>query len=170
MQTSARWAALAVAGVAVVTLAGCSGSSSSGPGNSTAGAPNIPLSTAPPANAPHSSGKLTGHFCNDIKSTANDMQVPPDATGNAQNLKTNGIKYLGTVQKQFISLAAEAPKPVATDLLTIADEYKSIAKAISSENLSSLQKVEKQMESLTSSGAVGKAFRSLISYMITKCP
>jgi hypothetical protein len=174
MQTSARWAALAIAGVAVVTLAGCGGSSSSGAGGSTAGAPDLPISTAAPTNTPNiavgTPGKLTGNFCNDIKSTANDMQVPANADSSLNDLETNGVKYLATVQKQFNGLASEAPKPVAQELRTIANEYQSIAAAISTKNLNSLQKVEKQMESLTSSGAVGKAFRSLISYMITKCP
>lgn len=174
MQTSARWAALAVAGVAAVALVGCSGSASSGPGHSTAAAPNLPVSTAAPTTTPNiavgTPGKLTGNFCNDVKSTANDMQVPPNAVGNVSNLETNGVKYLATVQKQFSGLAGEAPAPVAKELRTIASEYQSIAAAISSKNLNSIQKVEKQMASLTSAGAVGKAFRSLISYMITKCP
>jgi hypothetical protein len=175
MQTSARWAALAVAGVAIVALAGCSGSSSSsGAGNSAAGQPNIPVSTVPPTSSPNFSGgtpgKLTGNFCTDIRSIGNDMQVPSNAEGNLSNLETNGVKYLNKVEKEFAGLAGEAPPQVATELRTIATDYQSIASAISSKNLTSLQKIEKQMEALTSKGSAGNAFRSLISYMVTKCP
>jgi hypothetical protein len=158
-----------------VALAGCGGSSSSG--NSTgsaAGQPNIPVSTVPPTNTPGVSGgtpgKLTGNFCNDIKSIGNDMQVPPDAEGNLSNLETNGVSYLKKVEQEFSGLAGEAPPAVAKELRTISADYQSIAAAITSKNLGSLQRIEKQLESLTSKGAAGNAFRSLISYMVTKCP
>jgi hypothetical protein len=176
MQASARWAALAVAGVAVVALAGCRSGSSGNSTGSASGQPNIPVSTAPPTNnatSPGSSGspgKLTGNFCTDIKNIGNDMQVPTNAEGSLSNLQTNGVKYLAKVQKEFTGLAAEAPPAVAKELRTIATDYQSIASAIASKNLGSLQKLEKQMAALTTKGAAGNAFRALISYMVTKCP
>jgi hypothetical protein len=165
---AARRAALVISVVAgaCVTLAGCSGSSSS----STAAGPNHPVAVdTSPAPVPSTSGQLTGKFCNDFKSIAAIARLPANATGSLSELQKNGVPALNKAVTYFDGLAAEAPPKPAQALRVIAADYKAMAASISSGNTDSLSKAASQIANLTTNGSSGDAFRQLITYSLTKC-
>ena len=161
-----RWAALVISAVAgaCVTLASCSSSSSS------SGSPPVSVpsgvATVPSGPAAGSSGgfaKLTGNFCTDVRSMGNNIRPPANATGNSTATK----HYLSQAKTYFSGLAAEAPKQVAGSLHAIATRLQALAAAASSGNDSSLTK---KLQSLTTNGTTGNAFRNLLDYMVRNCP
>jgi hypothetical protein len=172
----ARWGSLAIAAVAGTCLAltGCSSSPSSPSNSSTAPSTSLPsgaVTTAPTAQAggAASVGKLTGNFCNDVRSIGTSFQLPASAQGSVSAAQQQGVKYLDKLKAYFTGLAGEAPPQVSKDLRTIAADFQSTASAITSKSLSSAAKIDKQLQNLTSNGASGTAFRNLVSYLVTKC-
>ena len=163
-----RWAALVISAVAgaCVTLASCSSSSSS-PGSLPTSLPSgaVTAPSGPAAGSSGSFGTLTGNFCGDVRSMGNNIRPPANATGNSTATK----RYLNQAKTYFSGLAAEAPKQVAASLHTIAAQVRALASAASSGNDSSLTKVGQKLQSLTTNGATGNAFRNLIDYMVRKC-
>jgi len=149
-----------------VLLAGCGGSSSSGspPVSLPSGAATVP--SGPAAGSSGSFGTLTGNFCTDVRSMGNSIRPPANATGNSTATK----KYLSHAKTYFSGLAAEAPKQVAGSLHTIAAQLQVLVAAASNGNDSSLTKVSQKLQSLTTNGTTGNAFRNLIDYMVRKCP
>ena len=171
-RSQARWGSLVVAAVAgtCVALAGCSGSSTS------ANTPSVSLPsgavTVPPTPAPGATGsvgKLTGNFCNDFRNIGTSFQLPASAQGSASAAQKQGLHYINKLQAYFSGLAGEAPHQVSSDLRIIAADLQRTAAAVSSTNISSLQKAAQQLQSLTTSGATGNAFRNLVGYVVTKC-
>jgi hypothetical protein len=114
-------------------------------------------------------GKLTGNFCNDFKTIGTNFQLPASAQSSVSTAQHQGVQYLNKLKAYFTGLAKEAPPSVSKDLRTIAAEYQSISAAITSKSLNSLSKIEQQVQNLTTNGASGTAFRSLIAYLVTKC-
>lgn len=166
-----RWAGLIISVVAgaCVTLAGCSSSSSS---SGSSGSPPVSLPsgavTVPPRSAGGSSsgfGALTGNFCTDARSMGNNIHASADATRNSTAAK----HYLNQAKTYFGGLAAEAPKQVAGSLHSIAAYLQVLAATISSGNNDSLSRVGQKLQSLTTNGATGNAFRNLIDYMVRNC-
>ena len=163
-----RWAALVISAVAgaCMTFASCSSSSSTSgslPTSLPSGAATVP--SGPAAGSSGSFGKLTGNFCTDVKSMGNNVRPPADATGNPTATK----QYLNQAKTYFNGLAFEAPKQVAASLHVIAAQVRALASAASSGNDSSLTKIGQKLQSLTTNGATGNAFRNLIDYMLRKC-
>jgi len=154
-----------------VALAGCSGSSTS------ANPPSVSLPsgavTVPPTPAAGggagSVGNLTGNFCNDFRNIGTSFQLPASAEGSGSAAQRQGLHYLNKLQAYFAGLAHEAPHQVSSDLSIIAAYLQRTEAAVSSKNLSSLQKAAQQLQSLTTNGATGNAFRNLIGYVVTKC-
>jgi hypothetical protein len=114
-------------------------------------------------------GKLTGHFCTDFRNIGTTFQVPASAQGSSSAAQKQGLQYLNKLNAYFTGLEKEAPPQVANDVRTIAADLQSTASAVSSKSLSSLSKIEQQLQKLTTSGATGTAFRNLIGYLVTKC-
>jgi hypothetical protein len=170
-RSQARWGSLvvAVAGTCVA-LAGCSGSSTSANNPSVSlpsGAVTVP--PTPVAGGAGSVGKLTGNFCNDFRNIGTSFQLPASAQGSGSAAERQGLHYLNKLQAYFTGLAGEAPHQVSSDLRTIAADLQRTVAAVSSKNLSSLQKADQQLQSLTTNGATGNAFRNLVGYVVTKC-
>jgi hypothetical protein len=169
---ASRRAALVVSVVAgaCLALAGCSGSSSSS-GGSASGGVNLPAgsNTSSPAAAPAGNSALTGKFCTDFRSAAEQVKLPANATGSASDLRKYGVPDLNKAAAYFDGLASEAPAKPAQALRVIAADYKTLAASISSGDTNSLSKAVSQMENLTTKGSSGDAFRQLIAYMVTKC-
>ena len=156
---------------ACVLLAGCGGGSGN-PAGSPADSTSPKAAAGPMQTTGGTSGtgtKLTGKFCTDFKNIGKAVKIPANATGNLTSLKQDGVPYLGQVAAYFNGLAAEAPPQPAKELRLLASEYQTIARSISSGNVSSLAKAEQQMVSLTTKGAAGDAFHHLIAYMLTNC-
>jgi hypothetical protein len=153
-----------------VALAGCGGGSG-GSGTSASGGVNIPASssTSPSASSTSGSSMLTGNFCNDLKNIGEHVKFPANATGSLSELRQNGVPALNQVAAYFDRLAAEAPPKAGQELRVIAADYKALAASITSGNTNSLSKIASKMESLTTNGSSGTAFRQLIAYMVTKC-
>jgi len=148
-----------------VLLAGCGGSSSSGspPVSLPSGAVTVP--SGPAAGSSGGFGTLTGNFCTDVRTMGNNIRPQANATGNSTTAK----RYLRQARTYFSGLAAEAPKQVAGSLHVIAAQLQALAAAASSGNDSSLTKVSQKLQSLTTNGTTGNAFRNLIDYMVRKC-
>src|SRR5260370_839918 len=164
-----RWAALVISVVAgaCVTLASCSsssGRSGSPPVSLPSGAVTVPR--GPAGGSSGSFGTLTGNFCTDVRAIGNNIRPPAGATGSSTAAK----RYLNQANTYFSGLAAEAPKQVAGALHSVAAELQALAAAVSSGNNNSLTKVGQKLQSLTTTGATGNAFRNLIDYMGRKCP
>jgi hypothetical protein len=167
-----RWGSAVIAAVAGTCLAltGCSNGSSSNPPstNLPTGAVTVPPTPQAGAASP-AVGKLTGNFCNDFRNIGTNFQLPASAQGSVSAAQHQGVRYLNKLEAYFSGLAAEAPKPVAKELRTIAADFQSTAAAITSKSLSSLSKIDQQVQNLTTNGASGTAFRNLIAYLVTKC-
>ena len=153
-----------------VLLAGCGGGS--GSANSPGG--SGPAKTAS-NDAETSSGgtsgagvRLNGNFCTDFKNIGQSMRIPA-GHGSARSLQQHGAQYLTQAATYFTGLAAEAPQQAGKELRVIAGDYQAIARSIYRSDISSLSKIEKQMESLTSNGATGDGFRQLVTYVTTTC-
>lgn len=145
-----------------VLLAGCGGGSGT-PGGSAAGS----LKTA--SSDPSTSGpKLTGNFCIDFKNIGQSVKLPADK-GSLSSMQQQGVQYLVHAATYFNGLAQEAPAQAGKELRLIAGDYQAIAESVYRSNMGSLSKIEKQMESLTSNGAAGDAFRQMVTYVTTKC-
>ena len=145
-----------------VLLAGCGGGSGS-PGGSAAG----PVKTAP-SNPSTSGPKLTGNFCTDFKNIGQSVKLPA-AKGSPSTLQQQGVQYLAHAATYFNGLAQEAPVQAGKELRLIAGDYQAIAESVYRNDMDSLSKIEKQMQSLTSNGAAGDAFRQMVTYVTTKC-
>lgn len=163
-----RWAALVISVVAgaCVTLASCSSSSTSSGGppvSLPSGAVTVP--SGPAGGSSGGFGTLTGNFCTDVRSISN-IHPPAGATANSTAAK----RYLNQAKTYFGGLAAEAPKQVAGSLHSIAAYLQVLAATISSGNNDSLSKVSKKLQSFTTNGTTGSAFRNLIDYMLRDCP
>jgi hypothetical protein len=156
-----------------VLLAGCGGGSSSA--NSSGGSAAGPTKAASNDAATSGGGtsgtgvRLTGNFCTDFKNIGQSIKIPAGAHGSASSLQRHGVQYLTQAATYFNGLAAEAPQQAGKELRVIAGDYQAIARSIYRSDISSLSKIEKQMESLTSNGATGDGFRQLVTYVTTKC-
>jgi hypothetical protein len=171
-RSRARWGSAVIAAVAGTCLAltGCSSSPSSTP--TSTGLPSGAVTVPPTPQAGSASptvGKLTGNFCNDFRNIGTNFQLPASAQGSVSAAQHQGVQYLNKLEAYFNGLAAEAPAKVAKDLRTIAADFQATASAITSKSLSSLTKIEQQVQNLTTNGASGTAFRNLIAYLVTKC-
>lgn len=150
-------------------LAGCGGSG--GSGGSAQGAASTPSSgsSSSAGGASAVNGKLTGNFCNDLKNIGTNLQIPPANGGDAAAMQRRDSRYLSQVVTYYNQLAAEAPPQAGKDLRIVASAYQRIASSITAGNASSLGKLEQQIAALTTSGAVGNAFKRLIAYVTTNC-
>jgi len=161
-----RWAAV-IAVLAGLCAAGCSGSSSS---SSPTALPSGAVTVPPAGSASGSIGKLTGHFCTDVQKIGASARLPADAQGSLSAAKQHGVPYLGQLRAYFNGLAGEAPAKLKSSLRTIAATVQQLAAAVSAGNYSSPAKIEQQLQSLSTNGPSGTAFRNLLAYMVTKCP
>jgi hypothetical protein len=163
-------AALVISVVAggCVLLAGCGGGS--GGSNNSGGLAAGPMKSASNDAATSGTGvRLTGNFCTDFKNIGQSVRIPASAHGDMKTLQQHGAQYLTQAATFFTGLAAEAPPQAGKELHVIAGDYQAIARSIYRSNISSLSKIEKQMESLTSSGTTGDAFRQLVTYVTINC-
>lgn len=172
IRSTPRVAAIAAAAACLV-LSGCGGGSiggstagSSSGGSSSGGAPAASSSAAAVTGLP--SAKLTGHFCKDFLNISRNLpKVPAADKNNLAALQANGGEFFKSAAAYFNGLAAEAPPQASAELKIIASAYSSLASG--SISASSVKQVEKQMESITTSGKTGQAFISLVTYLTTHC-
>jgi hypothetical protein len=167
-------AALVISVVAsgCVLLAGCGGSSSSSNSGGSAAGPMKKVtndSSAPGGGASGTGARLTGNFCTDFKNIGQRVRIPASAQSDPGTLQRHGAQYLTQAAAYFQGLAAEAPPQAGKELRVLAADYQAIARSIHGSNISSLSRIEKQMESLASGGATGDAFRQLVTYVTTRC-
>jgi hypothetical protein len=175
-RTARRGSALIVtAAAACVVLVGCgSGGPATAKTGSTSGAGSSAATGAASTGSSSSGdaaavGKLTGNFCTDLKSMSTNLRMPADAQGSLSAMQANGGKYLLDAAAYLNALGNEAPGNVGAELHTIASAYQGLAGNLSSGNMSSLAQMEQQMTALTTTGSSGAAFRTLITYIVTKC-
>jgi hypothetical protein len=156
-----------------VLLVGCGGGSSSA--NSSGGSAAGPMKTASNDAATSGSGtsgagvRLTGNFCTDFKNIGKSIKLPAAAQSDLSTLQKHVVGYLAQAATYFEGLAAEAPPQAKNELRLIAKDYQALAGSVYKGNIGSLSKIEKRMESLTSNGASGDAFRQLVTSVTTKC-
>jgi hypothetical protein len=167
-----RTARRAVPGTAVLilscaALAGCGSSGGSSP--SAASAPSSGGSSPSAGNASAHNGKLTGNFCTDLKNIGTNIRIPPANASDPAAIQRRDSRYLNQVVAYYNKLASEAPPQAGKDIRLVASAYQRLASSIASESAGSLGKLEQQVAALTSSGAVGNAFKQLIVYVTTKC-
>jgi hypothetical protein len=148
-------------------LAGCGGSG--GPAPSAASTPRPGGSSSSAGNASTGTGKLTGNFCTDFKNIGKNIPIPPSAAGSLATLEQHDRRYLRRVSAYYDKLAAEAPPQAGTEIRLIVSAYQKMAGSIASGSTGSLNKLEQQMRSLTTSGPVSNAFKRLVVYVTTKC-
>lgn len=168
IRSTPRLAAIAAAG-ACLMLSGCGGGST---GGSTAGSSSGGTAAASSSSGPALSGlpsaKLTGHFCKDFSNISHNLpKVSAADKNNLAALQANGGQFFTSAAAYFNGLAAEAPPQAAAQLKIIAAAYTSLASG--SISASSVKQVEKQMESITTSGKTGQAFIGLVTYLTTHC-
>jgi len=166
IRSTPRLAAIAAASACLV-LSGCGGGSTGGSttGSSSGG---TAASSSAPAVAGLPSAKLTGNFCKDFSNISHNLpKVPAADKNNLAALQANGGQFFTSAAAYFNGLAAEAPPQAAAELKIIAGAYKSLASG--SVSASSAKQVEKQMESITTSGKTGQAFIGLVTYLTTHC-
>jgi hypothetical protein len=162
-----RTARRAVPGAAALllscaTLAGC--------GSLGAASAPSPAGSSPSAGiASANNGKLTGNFCNDLKNIGTNIPIPPANASDPAAIQRRDGRYLNQVVAYYDKLASEAPPQAGKDIRLVASAYQRLASSITSQNASSLGRLEQQIAALTSSGAVGNAFKQLIVYVTTKC-
>jgi hypothetical protein len=167
-----RTARRAVSGAAALVvscaaLAGCG--SSGGPAQSAASTPPSGGASSPAGNASASTGKLTGNFCTDFKNIGKNIPIPPSAAGSLATMEQHDGRYLRRVAAYYDKLAAEAPPQAGNEIRLIVSAYQGLAGSIASGSTGSLNKLEQQMRSLTTSGPVSNAFKRLVVYVTTKC-
>jgi hypothetical protein len=148
-------------------LAGCGGSG--GPAQSAGSPPSSGGSSSPAGNASANTGKLTGNFCTDFKNIGENIPIPPSAAGSLATMEQHDGRYLRQVAAHYNKLAAEAPAQAGKEIRLIASAYQGMARSVTSGSTGSLNKLEQQMRSLTTSGAAGNAFKQLVTYVTTKC-
>ena len=156
-RSTAGWAVPAAAALALscAALAGCGTASGSSP--------------AAAGGASANTGKLTGHFCTDLKNIGTNLPIPASAPGSITALEQHDGRYLRQVAAYYSKLAAEAPPQVGQDIDRIGAAYQQLASSIAKGGSQSLSQLERQITSLATSGAASKAFKQLIMYVTTQC-
>ncbi len=177
-----RWAVPGAAALVLscTALAGCGSSGGSTP--SAAGTPSAGGSSPSAGNASANTGKLTGNFCTDFKNIGTNMPIPAAGSGSLTTMEQHDGKYLKQVAAYYARLAAEAPPQAGQEIRSIASAYQELASSLESGGgrgargrdkqsggTQSVSQIERQMGSLTSSGAAAQAFKKLIIYVTTKC-
>jgi hypothetical protein len=132
------------------------------------GAVTVP--PTPTGGTPPGVGKLTGNFCTDVRGIATSAALPADAQGSLSAAKQHGVQYLNRVKAYFDGLAGEAPSKLKNPLRTIGGSFQTLAAGIATGKYNSVPQIEQQLQSLTTNGASGSAFRKLLAYMVLKCP
>ena len=97
------------------------------------------------------------------------MPIPAAGSGSLTTMEQHDGKYLKQVSAYYARLAAEAPPQVGQEIRSIASAYQELASSLESGGTQSVSQIERQMGSLTSSGAAAQAFKKLIIYVTTKC-
>jgi hypothetical protein len=174
--TSRVSAIVAAAAGAALMLGGCGGGSSgTAAGGSTPTPTSAPAGSSSPAassSAPALAGfalpKLTGHFCTDLDNMGKNLpKVPAGDKNDLAALEANGGQLFKEADAYFTALANEAPPQAGPELKIIASAYGSMGNG--DITAGSVAQLEKQMAGITSHGAAGKAFLSLITYVSTHC-
>jgi hypothetical protein len=161
----------------ILSCAALAGCASGGSPNNSAGGANSQNSASAPSggssssagNGPANTGKLTGHFCTDVKNIGANIPIPSTTTGSLATLERHDGRYLGQVAGYYSRLAAEAPPRAGQEIRLIASAYQRLAGSIASAGTGSISQIEQQITSLTTSGAASNAFKQLVVYMTTKC-
>jgi hypothetical protein len=161
--------AVPAAAAFVLSCAALAGCGASGPAQSAASTPPSGGSSSSPGNTPANTGKLTGNFCTDFKNIGRNVPIPPSAAGSLATMEQHDSRYLRQVSAYYGKLAAEAPPQAGTEIRLIASAYQQLGGSIARGGTSSLNKLEQQMRSLTTSGTAGNAFKRLVIYVTTKC-
>lgn len=165
-----RLAAIAAAAAAgaCLMLSGCGGGSAGGSTTGSSSGGTAAASSSAPAVAGLPSAKLTGNFCKDFTNISHNLpKVPAADKNNLAALQANGGQFFTSAAAYFNGLAAEAPPQASAELKIIASAYSSLASG--SISASSVKQVEKQMESITTSGKTGQAFIGLVTYLTMHC-
>jgi hypothetical protein len=163
-------AAAAVAG-ACLLLSACGGGSAGGStagSSSSSGGGSTPAASSAASVPGLPSAKLTGHFCKDFTNLSHNLPKVPNADkNNLSALQANGGGFFKSAAAYFNGLAGEAPPQAAAELKIIASAYSSVGSG--SVSASSVDQLEKQMESITTKGKTGQAFIGLVTYLATHC-
>ena len=165
----ARRAAPAAAAflLSCAALAGCG--AAGGPAQSAASTPPSGGSSSSAGNASANTGKLTGNFCTDFKNIGKNIPIPAAATGSLAEMERHDGRYLNQVAAYYDRLAAEAPPQAGKEIRLIVSAYQQLASSIAAGGTESMTKLEQQINTLTTSGTAGNAFKQLVLYITTKC-
>jgi hypothetical protein len=104
-----------------------------------------------------------------LENIGNNFPIPAASTGSLPGMAKRDGKYLSQVAAYYDKLAAEAPPQAGQEIRQIAAAYQGLASSITAGSTVSLSKVERQINSLTTSGPAATAFKRLIAYLTTKC-
>jgi hypothetical protein len=166
---AARRAVPAAAAFALSCAALAGRGGSGGPSQSAASTPPAGGSSSSAGNASTSTGKLTGNFRTDFKNIGGNIPIPPSPAGSLATLQQHDRRHLRQVAAYCDKLAAEAPPQAGTEIRLIVSACQELAGSIVSGSTGSLNKLEQQMGSLTTSGPASSAFKRPVVFVTTKC-